>query len=118
VSEFDVAIIGGGPAGSAAALTLLRYSKLRPVILERSSYDVWRVGETLSPGVFPLLNYLGACSPIAVNVAHTRAVHRGEARTSYRAIFFSPAAVMRGTSIAHSSMHRWRNSSRSAAARS
>ncbi len=60
VSEFDVAIIGGGPAGSAAALTLLRYSKLRPVILERSSYDVWRVGETLSPGVFPLLGYLGA----------------------------------------------------------
>ena len=60
MSEFDVAIIGGGPAGSAAALTLLRYSKLRPVILERSSYDVWRVGETLSPGVFPLLTYLGA----------------------------------------------------------
>jgi flavin-dependent dehydrogenase len=60
VSEFDVAIIGGGPAGSAAALTLLRYSKLRPVILERSSYDVWRVGETLSPGVFPLLGYLSA----------------------------------------------------------
>ncbi|MDP9194735.1 MAG: hypothetical protein M3P06_23815 [Acidobacteriota bacterium] len=60
MSDFDVAIIGGGPAGSAAALTLLRYSKLRPVILERSSYDVWRVGETLSPGVFPLLTYLGA----------------------------------------------------------
>jgi flavin-dependent dehydrogenase len=60
VSEFDVAIIGGGPAGSAAALTLLRYSKLRPVVIERSSYDVWRVGETLSPGVFPLLAYLGA----------------------------------------------------------
>jgi flavin-dependent dehydrogenase len=65
VSEFDVAIIGGGPAGSAAALTLLRYSKLRPVILERSSYDVWRVGETLSPGVLPLLNYLGAESVLA-----------------------------------------------------
>jgi flavin-dependent dehydrogenase len=65
VSDFDVAIIGGGPAGSAAALTLLRYSKLRPVILERSSYDVWRVGETLSPGVFPLLQYLGAEAVLA-----------------------------------------------------
>lgn len=60
MSEYDIAIIGGGPAGSAAALTLLRYSKLRPVLLERSSYDAWRVGETLSPGVFPLLSYLGA----------------------------------------------------------
>ena len=60
MSDFDVAIVGGGPAGSAAALTLLRYSKLRPVIVERSSYDGWRVGETLSPGVLPLLQYLGA----------------------------------------------------------
>jgi flavin-dependent dehydrogenase len=58
--NYDIAIIGGGPAGSAAALTLLRYSKLRPVVIERSHYDTWRVGETLSPGVFPLLSYLGA----------------------------------------------------------
>jgi len=60
VTEFDVAIIGGGPAGSAAALTLLRYSKLRPVVIERTAYEGWRVGETVSPGVLPLLNYLGA----------------------------------------------------------
>ncbi len=60
MTEFDVAIIGGGPAGTAAALTLLRYSRLRPVVIERSSYDTWRVGETLSPGVYPLLTYLGA----------------------------------------------------------
>jgi len=60
MTEHDVAIIGGGPAGAAAALTLLRYSRLRPVIIERSSYDAWRVGETLSPGVVPLLTYLGA----------------------------------------------------------
>src|SRR5688572_8335521 len=59
VTEFDVAIVGGGPAGTAAALTLLRYSKLRPVVIERTAYEGWRVGETVSPGVLPLLQYLG-----------------------------------------------------------
>ncbi|HEY2094677.1 MAG TPA: FAD-dependent oxidoreductase [Thermoanaerobaculia bacterium] len=61
---FDVAIIGGGPAGCAAALTLLRYSKLRVVVIERGDYEGWRVGETLSPGVRPLLRYLDATSII------------------------------------------------------
>ena len=65
MTEFDVAIVGGGPAGTAAALTLLRYSKLRPVVIERSHYENWRVGETLSPGVFPLLTYLGAENVLA-----------------------------------------------------
>jgi flavin-dependent dehydrogenase len=64
LSAFNVAIIGGGPAGCAAALTLLRYSKLRVVVIERSDYDGWRVGETLSPGVRPLLRYLDATSII------------------------------------------------------
>lgn len=62
--ECDVVIIGGGPAGTAAALTLLRYSKLRPLVIERSTYDGWRVGETLSPGVLPLLDYLGAAGAV------------------------------------------------------
>ncbi len=61
---FDVAIAGGGPAGCAAALTLLRYSSLRVAVIERSDYGGWRVGETLSPGVRPLLRYLDAESII------------------------------------------------------
>ena len=58
--EFDVAVIGGGPAGSAAALTLLRYSKLRVAVIERGDYSEPRAGETLAPAAQPLLQYLGA----------------------------------------------------------
>lgn len=60
--EFDVAVIGGGPAGTAAALTLLRYSKLRLVVIERGDYSEPRAGETLAPAAQPLLEYLGAAS--------------------------------------------------------
>ena len=56
----DVAVIGGGPAGTAAALTLLKYSELTVAVIERSNYNQWRVGESLSPSGAGLLRYLGA----------------------------------------------------------
>lgn len=62
MTDVDIAVIGGGPAGSAAALTLLRYSKLRVAVVEKGDYTQWRAGETLSPAVQPLLDYLDASS--------------------------------------------------------
>ncbi|MEW5931659.1 MAG: tryptophan 7-halogenase [Gemmatimonadota bacterium] len=59
MSGFDVLVAGGGPAGAAAALTLLRYSRLRVAMVEEGGYDAERVGETIPPGVLPLLAYLG-----------------------------------------------------------
>ena len=55
----DVLIVGGGPAGTAAALALRHYSRLEAVVLERGDYREPRVGETIGPGVRPLLAYLG-----------------------------------------------------------
>jgi flavin-dependent dehydrogenase len=59
----SIAILGGGPAGSAAALTLRRYLPDLAVTLVNppaaSQGEVAAVGETLSPGVLPLLDYLG-----------------------------------------------------------
>jgi flavin-dependent dehydrogenase len=57
---YDIAIIGGGPSGAAAALSLkqLRPS-LRVAIFEASHYAEWRAGETLSPGCQHLLHSLG-----------------------------------------------------------
>lgn len=52
-------VVGGGPAGCAAALTLLRHSERRVVVIERGDYATPRVGETLGPGHAELLRYLG-----------------------------------------------------------
>jgi len=52
--RYDVAIIGGGPAGTATALALGR-SGLSALLLESSQYDRARIGETLPPrGRVPL----------------------------------------------------------------
>jgi flavin-dependent dehydrogenase len=61
----DVAIVGGGPAGCAAALTLRKYSRLRVALIERSRYATFRIGECLGPGVPDLLRYLDAEETLA-----------------------------------------------------
>ena len=58
-----IAIVGAGPAGCAAALTLRRYVRETEVVLISTQRcdapDGPAVGESLSPGVLPLLEYLG-----------------------------------------------------------
>jgi flavin-dependent dehydrogenase len=47
-------------SGTAAALTLRRYTSHSVVIVERDAYQHPRVGEIVSSAIFPLLDYLGA----------------------------------------------------------
>jgi flavin-dependent dehydrogenase len=57
-ASYDVAVLGGGPAGSAAAIELSKRGQ-RVLVLERSLYDESRIGETLAPQVTPWLHRLG-----------------------------------------------------------
>lgn len=56
--QYDVAVVGAGPAGSATARRLAR-SGCRVVLLERSRFDAPRVGESLAPPATSLLTELG-----------------------------------------------------------
>lgn len=58
VENFNVAIIGGGPAGTSAAIRCA-LAGARVVLLERSEFPRHRPGETLHPGIEPLLKQLG-----------------------------------------------------------
>src|SRR5215207_289331 len=61
--DVDVVIVGGGPAGSAAALWCARQG-LRVVLVERERFPRHRPGETLPPGVEPLFAQLGVTDAI------------------------------------------------------
>jgi flavin-dependent dehydrogenase len=58
MTNFDVAVIGGGPAGATASLCLARLG-WRVGTFERSGFEDDRLGETLPPEVNPVLRRLG-----------------------------------------------------------
>ena len=60
----DVAILGGGPAGLAAAVALVHHG-LSAVVIERADYDTPREGEHLPPDTKPLLKSLGVADAVA-----------------------------------------------------
>jgi len=59
----DVLVIGGGPAGTASAITCAQ-SGLAVTLLETRTFPRHRPGETLHPGIEPLLERLGAAEAV------------------------------------------------------
>jgi 2-polyprenyl-6-methoxyphenol hydroxylase-like FAD-dependent oxidoreductase len=56
-AQADVAIIGGGPAGAVAALTLARLGVTVALLDAGTRHSL--VGETLPPAIRPVLDRLG-----------------------------------------------------------
>lgn len=62
--DSDVVVIGGGPGGSATAITCASLG-LRVRLLERQAFPAERPGETLHPGVELVLAQLGVADRLA-----------------------------------------------------
>lgn len=69
-SKVDVAIIGGGPAGSTAALQLAR-AGARVVVIDRERFPRFRIGESFLPRTRRLLRDLGLLDRLEA-LPHTR----------------------------------------------
>src|SRR3982750_3231891 len=58
MKEYEAIVIGGGPAGAAAATVLAEYGH-EVIVLERTKFPRYHIGESLLPFTFEPLKRLG-----------------------------------------------------------
>ncbi len=70
---WDVVVVGGGPAGSVVALRLAQLGH-RVCLIERARFPRRALGESLTPGVLPMLESIGAARRCAAGAERVHAV--------------------------------------------
>src|SRR5215813_8169161 len=58
IRQYDVVVVGGGPAGSTTAALLAKRGR-EVLVLERERFPRYHIGESLITGVIPVINELG-----------------------------------------------------------
>jgi flavin-dependent dehydrogenase len=64
VDRYDLAVVGGGPAGAVAGMVSARLG-LRTIVLEAATSPNWKPGEVLAPECNPVLKALGLWTALA-----------------------------------------------------
>ena len=98
-TQTDIIVAGGGPAGATVARLLAGYG-LRVVVLERHAFPRYQIGESLTPRILPIFDFLNIRSeveragflPIA---GHTVCWGEAQPRTTY----YSPDHSRRGFQV-------------------
>jgi flavin-dependent dehydrogenase len=62
--QYDVIVVGGGPAGTTASGLLSKWGR-RVLVLEKEKFPRCHIGESLVPGVMPVIEELGATEILA-----------------------------------------------------
>ena len=90
---FDVAIVGGGPAGCATAIALAQDGVRRVLLVEATDYRAVRIGESIPPITARLLERLGVWSAFVAE-GHQRCLGScsawGSATLGYNDSLFNP----------------------------
>ncbi|KAF9483974.1 FAD/NAD(P)-binding domain-containing protein [Pholiota conissans] len=74
--EFDIAVVGGGPAGCAFSLSLFGHShRLSCLLIDDSDPRVFKIGESLPPEAVRLLHHLSPSLPKALTAQVLSGVH-------------------------------------------
>ena len=91
VETCDVAVIGGGPAGSTAAALLARQGH-RVIALEKAHHPRFHIGESLLPMNLPLFERLGVLDKVrAIGVFKPGADFEADNERGYNTFAFARA---------------------------